>query len=161
MHFSPILTRPSAAYYERGEIMSAYIVEDSTINRIIAFLARKTEQKETWLTQPLLDLGYKLDTLLGCKRLGEELFTLNCDAIEQRYGEGEAQKMSNDEMYHFLRVSSSGNIQTLKAMRCWLYQCSEGDVGKNPLYQAIDQVSLKLAYEALTRTKEYEACSWG
>ena len=142
--------------------MSAFIVDDETINRIVGWLhdavTRKTDY--SWCTRSLEKLGYKLDSELGCKRLAEELFTLNCDSIEQRYGEGQA-KQFRPLNFQFSLGRSPNHYQALKSMRCLLYQCCEGDVPEqSDLYNALDRVSLELSYQLVSRTKIYETALW-
>ncbi len=145
--------------------MSAFIVEDKTINRIVSWLnivgMAGGCNDNYWCIQPLLNLGYKLDTELGCKRLAEEIFTLNCDSIEQRYGEGQAEEFRPlDFQYQFVS-SGVSRYQVLKSLRCLLYQCCEGNIpSQNSLYNALDRLSLELSYQIVSRTPQYEAAEW-
>lgn len=145
--------------------MSAFIVEDKTINRIVSWLNMVGMaggcNDYFWCVQPLIKLGYKLDTELGCKRLAEEMFTLNCDSIEQRYGEGQAKEFRPlDFQYQFVG-SGVCRYQVLKSLRCFLYQCCEGNIPEqNSLYNALDKLSLELSYQIVSRTPQYEAAKW-
>jgi len=139
--------------------MSAFIVEDKTINGIVSWMhdaiVRKTDY--AWCVRTLEKLGYRLDSDLGCKRLAEELFTLNCDSIEQRYGEGQAEKFRPLD-FQFQLTRTGNPYQALKSMRCLLYQCCEGDVPEqSDLYNALEKVSLELSYQIVSRTKIYES----
>lgn len=142
--------------------MSAFIVDDKTINRVVSWLhdAVKRQTDFAWSARTLQKLGYKLDTELGCKRLAEEMFTLNCDSIEQRYGEGQAKEFRPLD-FQFNFVCPPGHYQALKSMRCLLYQCCEGDVPEqSDLYNALDKASLELSYQLISRSKAYEAVAW-
>lgn len=142
--------------------MSAFIVDDKTINGIVSWLndAIKRQTDYSWCAQTLLKLGYKLDTEFGCKRIAEEMFTLNCDSIEQRYGEGQAKEFRPLD-FQFCLIRPPNNYQALKSMRCLLYQCCEGDVPEqSDLYNALDKVSLELSYQLVTRSREYESATW-
>jgi hypothetical protein len=142
--------------------MSAFIVDDKTINRVVAWMhdAVKRQTDFSWSVRTLQKLGYKLDTELGCKRLAEEMFTLNCDSIEQRYGEGQAKEFRPLD-FQFSLVRPPGHYQALSSMRCLLYQCCEGDVPEqSDLYNALDRVSLELSYQLISRSKAYEAVTW-
>lgn len=142
--------------------MSAFVVDDKTINGIVSWLndAIQRQTDYSWCVRTLQKIGYKLDTELGCKRLAEEMFTLNCDSIEQRYGEGQAKEFRPlDFQFRFIRTPN--NYQALKSMRCLLYQCCEGDVPEqSDLYNALDKVSLELSYQLVTRSREYESAAW-
>ena len=142
--------------------MSAFIVDDKTINRVVAWMhdAVKRQTDFSWCVRTLQKLGYKLDTEFGCKRLAEEMFTLNCDSIEQRYGKGQAKEFRPLD-FQFSLVCPPGHYQALKSMRCLLYQCCEGDVPEqSDLYNALDKVSLELSYQLISRSKAYEAVVW-
>jgi hypothetical protein len=140
--------------------MSAFIVEDITINRIVGWFnviaMAGSSHDDYWYLKRLLDMGYKLDTDLGCKRLAEEMFTLNCDSVEQRYGKGEAEKFRPlNFQYRFARPEN--RYQVLKCLRCFLYQCYEGMIPKqNSLYKALDRLSFELSYQIVSRSKQYE-----
>ncbi len=145
--------------------MSAFIVEDKTINRIVSWFNKVGMAGHVndyiYCLRPLTELGYKLDTDLGCKRLAEEMFTLNCDSIEQRYGEGEAEEFRPlDFNYHFVG-SGTPIYQVLKSLLCFLYQCCEGDIPEqNQLYEALDKVSLNICCHLITQSKQYELAEW-
>lgn len=145
--------------------MSAFIVEDKTINRVVSWCnvvgMAGHVHKYFYCIKPLIELGYKLDTELGCKRLAEEMFTLNCEGVEERYGEGQAEEFRPlDFNYHF--TGSGINIyQLVKSLRCFLYQCCEGDIPElNSLYHALDKVSMEICYHIVTRSDRYEAAEW-
>jgi hypothetical protein len=145
--------------------MSAFIVEDRTINIVVSFFNKVGMAGHTndyiWAVQPLVDLGYKLDTDLGCKRLAEEMFTLNCDSVEQRYGEGQAKEFRPLDFHYQFLGSGLNRYQVLKSLRCLLYQCCEGNIPEqNQLYHALEQVSLMICYQIVTRSTEYEAAKW-
>jgi hypothetical protein len=72
--------------------------------------------------------------------LGQQLFAMNARAIKQRYGDDE--DVSGYE-YKPQRVYTP--IERLKACRCLLYQCTEGDVPHEPLYLALAAHADKLA----------------
>ena len=75
--------------------MSAYIVEDQTINQIVGYLSQlEGTSSKQWIIRPLTELGFpELRTNLDKqKELGEEMFKLNCESINQRYGENQAEQ---------------------------------------------------------------------
>jgi hypothetical protein len=50
----------------------------------------------------------------------------------------------------------------LKSLRCWLYQCSEGQVVKEPLYRFFnDVVEPYLMSKIICALPEYEQAHWG
>ncbi len=145
--------------------MSAFVVEDQIINDVVSFIhqsAIKTGDHYHYDVQCLVKLGYKLDSLLGCKRLAEEMFTLNCDSIEQRYGEGQASEFRPlDFIFQPVRCFDKNIYQVLKSLRCFLYQCCEGSIPEqNALYNALELLSLKISYTIVSNTKEYDTAIW-
>ena len=142
--------------------MSAYIVEDETINRIVSFLADSAETNKIWLYYPIRNLGYELDKPLHVKRLAEEMFTLNCQSVEGKYGEGEAEYMSGEQMFVYQPISPLrfNQYQALKSLGCYLYQSCEGGCEQSPLYQALDAIKGKLAYHLICETPQYETAKW-
>ena len=141
--------------------MSAYIVEDETINRIAGYLAKCGEDKKLWITFPLGEIGYDLNSPFHCKRLAEDMFTLNCDSIEQRYGEGAANDMSGGHAFIYQgEYDCSVRIQVLKSLACFLYQACEGNCEKNPLYRALSRIKGILAYAILIDMSLYKNAKW-
>lgn len=146
--------------------MSAFVVDDKTINRIVSFIntiGMAGHVHKFWAPiQPLIKLGYVLDTDIGCKRLAEEMFTLNCDSVEQRYGEGQAEEFRPLDFQYQYCGSGVGQYQVLKSLRCFLYQCCEGNIpAQNALYKALEDISLNICYQIVSRSAEYEAAVWG
>lgn len=142
--------------------MSAYIVEDETINRIAGYLAMCAEDKKLWITHHLDGLGYDLVNPLHRKRLAEEMFTLNCQSIEGRYGEGAAEDMSSGHAFVYCyEFDGSSRTQVLKSLACFLYQACEGDCEKSPLFQALSNIKGVLAYDILTDMPIYDKANWG
>ena len=139
--------------------MSAFVVDDNTINRIVSWLHMKAKYGHypfEYCPKPLIAMGYRLDDPLGCKRLAEEMFTLNCDAVEQRYGEGEAEKFRPLDFHWQFNPHQSNALSCLKALRCWLYQCSEGDAPQSALYKAMDALCGDIALAYVESLPEYE-----
>ena len=112
--------------------MSAYIVEDKTIGRIVSRLVYEVinNPSSNTLRQGLSKLGYDLTTDSFAEKLAKDMFALNVNAVRQRYN-------ANDPAPKFTYVESypTSLIQTLKSLNCWVYQCTEGDVPKSSLYK--------------------------
>jgi hypothetical protein len=139
--------------------MSAFMVADSTINGIIAFLVsiESGHDHNTWVTEPLRKIGYIGD--LG-ETLGDAMFALNIKSIEERYGEGEA-KDFRDLDYKFNRIPAPIGIQAAKSLACFLYQSCEGEADKDPLFIALAEVEFKLAKYIVYHHPGWDAAKWG
>jgi hypothetical protein len=92
--------------------------------------------------------------------LGNIMFHLNIVAVNACYGEGKARCFrALDYQY---KAKSASKIQVFKSLRCWLYQCKEGDVYKHHLYQAFETVILDyLMTQIITEMPEYRNAEWG
>lgn len=146
--------------------MSAFVVEDQTINIVVSWMNEVCmagySHKYFYDLLPLTKLGYKLDNPIGPNRLAEDMFTLNCDSIEQRYGEGQAEEFRPLDFNYKFAPSGVNIYHILKFLRCFLYQCCEGNIPQqNTLYNALETVSLKIAGTIVNHLPEYETAPWG
>jgi len=128
--------------------MSAYIVEDSTINRIIS--ACSLPELEIPFARSfgsLIDNPYR-QTVPDLFRLGRDLFALNITGVEARYGEGRAAEfrpLNYSPSIHPLETipaegwgrEESGLSAVFKSAGELSYQCAEGDADAIPLYMAL------------------------
>ncbi len=136
------------------------MVEDETINRVVTWLSWEVI-RSLWLKDKA-EKALHLDTTTHNweEILGYAMFELNIDGVNDRYGEGEAQKFRNLN-YQYKPVNGS-KIQVLKSMQCWLYQCMEGEVVKNPLYTFFDTVIQRhLMDSIISALPEYQRAEWG
>lgn len=135
--------------------MSAYIVEDITINRILSYLAKD----DGWIKQKLKSFGFDIDTDEGLEQLGRAFLLMNIDAVGQRY-DGNNEYMSILAGFKVKKVVT-GKIQAYKAATCLSYQCSEGDVIESPLYKLLDIILNDLGNAIIRELPEYKKASWG
>jgi hypothetical protein len=135
--------------------MSAYMVGTATIDRIISFLS--TGRNIEWIQrQVTADTGCDLNTLEGKNELGLAMLQLNASALNARYGDKIEQ-----HGYLFTRSHETNIFQAYKSLRCWLYQCSEGDIPDTSLlYATMERTACNLAMQIVNRMPEYEACRW-
>src|SRR6266571_1036277 len=123
--------------------MSAFMVEDTTINRVV-----------TWLKREVSTSRFTLDML------AQEMFQLNCDGVNARYGNGEAEKF-RPLNFTYRPEDCSSLVQVLKSLQCWNYQCSEGDVPETKLYQFFEEVEHHVALQIVMGLPEYKKAKWG
>jgi hypothetical protein len=142
--------------------MSAYIVDDETINKIVSYLYAKANGPDPnidWKHTKLGKMGYDPKSILSCAELGKKMFALNVAAVNERYGEGEAEKFRPlDFKYLFVAASQ---IEVIKALKAWKYQCTEGTVPDLALYKAMTEVHCLLCIDFVEQTEEYEIVEWG
>ncbi len=149
--------------------MSAYIVEDSTINIIVTAIEMSLYDTGGHGAGPLYiyrelpapyykaDLeGPKADKFL--QALALDLHKMNVDAINERYSHH--QKTEYD-FSGFKRVAQVSRVQLYKTMQCFLYQCNEGEIDKRELFQALDRMQATVAAHIVASLPEYEKAKWG
>jgi hypothetical protein len=134
--------------------MSSFIVDDKTINSIVSFMFADKDSQRT--IEALSAKGIATRP----QDLGEEMYKLNLAAVEDRYGDYAAGQMC-DLDYRYRKMSAGSKVQVLKNLRCWLYQCSEGEIPETPLYQLMETYSGKLALNIVRTLPEYDTANWG
>jgi hypothetical protein len=128
--------------------MSAYIVEDITINRVVSYLLCD-QLASAYVERKLAEAGIDLNAL------GQHMLDLNIRAVDYRYDE------TNEGRALVPALVPVSRIQALKSLRCWLYQCSEGDIPEEPLFQIMNGYSDDLAYTIVSELPAYERAEWG
>jgi len=133
--------------------MSAYVVEDDVINRVVTFLAN--DRDGDYIRRAIHEkLKLNIATENGQAMLGEWMFSLNCEAVNQRYGEGEA--ASFRKLNYQYRPEMAERLTVFKSLQCWHYQCSEGTIDQTELYQFMERVSGWMAEMIVRRLPAYD-----
>lgn len=141
--------------------MSAFIVEDKTINEVIAYLAHGRNITSEMHVLVSSEAGCDLKTPEGCAALGQAMFELNCAGVDARYDAGESKTFRDDMDYKFRATMPPSIIQAYKSLGCWHYQCSEGDIPTSSLlYATMQRVSDILAHEIVRNLPAYEKARW-
>jgi hypothetical protein len=127
--------------------MSAYIVEDHTINRIVTFVLNDHGRRS--MAFHWQRAGYDIvNDPEAAERLAVDLHLMNCDAVDTRYSKGTA---AHDVQvcFQFKRAHCPSTVdprfQIYKHAKCLRYQCTEGDVTERPLYLALEKFIAQLA----------------
>ena len=125
--------------------MSAYMVADECINRIVTYIYGPRRDWEQRIVQEALDK----QGLIGDTReeqLGNAMFELNANAVEQRYGDGQAKEF-RDLDYKFKHDYVGSGYQAYDLLGEWIYQCSEGNVPESSeLYKVMDRIYNSMAH---------------
>jgi hypothetical protein len=139
--------------------MSAFVVTDKTINQFLFYLSNAGRESRYLISDLEKAIGMNLKNGRDFAELGQRMFALNCEAVNQRYGPDSAKDFRTlDYAYRVEMVMTP--YQALARLKCWLYQCSEGNVPETPLYKAMEQVSYEMAMQIVTRTPQYDAAGW-
>ena len=140
--------------------MSAFMVEDKTINNVVNWLWDESNRLSL-IPRKLKELGFDTSVPGWAEALGYMMFQLNIQAVDARYGNGEAAKF-RDLDYQYWMTRSVPLVQVLKSLQCWLYQCCEGDVPKTELYKLFGtDVQLYLMSKIIEKLPAYEKADWG
>jgi hypothetical protein len=140
--------------------MSAFMVEDKTINSVVTWLKREVQSSRFTLSFLAREYGIDLESAGWDAKLAQAMFQLNCDGVTERYGKGEAETFRSLHFTYKPEIHYS-LVQVLKSLQCWHYQCSEGDVPETKLYQFFEEVEHHLALQIVMNLPEYDKATWG
>jgi hypothetical protein len=130
--------------------MSAFIVEDKTINRVITYIKQECYRDPFFHRRFLEGNGY----CGSWDELAQAMYDLNKEAVDYRYKEENVQrKVRYSELYGSL-------YQALKSLDCFLYQCAEGKVPEKPLYKRLEFVQRHLLRQIVSSSQAYDEAEW-
>jgi hypothetical protein len=125
--------------------MSAFVVSPSVIDKVVGYMYdgqhRENERVQCYTSDQLNELG-------------KTLYGMNMDAVNQRYEE------SNEPPEYEYRQRNCNRHETLKAMHCLRYQCTEGNVPECALYAKLTEAIHSLADDIVTDSPEWDAAPW-
>lgn len=154
--------------------MSSFIVEDNTINRIVNFCFWVKEDCLKYeVNKELINVGIDLNQYfkddkeldLYLRKFGEELLKMNLLAFYDRYEhieDTEKEIIDSIKEYEFMNLplSELQEIQVLKSIECFLYQCYEGNIPEYPLFKALDKIKEHLKDTIINKIPEYQKAIW-
>lgn len=156
-------------HHERNNPMSAYVCDDTTINRIVSGLTNAKDFGD--FNTPTPKPAEKLAEFIGDPRdFGRTLYSMNVNAVEQRYPDcvgnpdrlpGQCNDDGSHLPYSYRSAVPPRPIQLYKSLQCFLYQCSEGDVDELPLYKLLREYTKDLAVHMIENSADYEKSDWG
>lgn len=160
MTSSPLtgMLAPARGTHRKEEAMSAFIVKDETINKIVTFLQRKAHSNTYWPSDLIKHAGYNLQEQKEAMRLATEMFQLNVHTVEERYPNVDPSDF-RDLNFQF-KIVSCPMMHAYKALECWRYQCNEGTVPQSFLYTLMDRVMFAMAHTMVTNMPEYANAPW-
>lgn len=134
--------------------MSAFLVEDKTINRIITYLA--TGQNMKYLKRAVEEkYNIDLNTNEGKTELGNIMFKMNVNAVN-----GGAEDFRPLD-YTFRVEPVYNKYQALKSLSCWTYQCREEPIVDTKDYKFFEEIKLRMAYNFVICSHDYDkAAGW-
>ena len=94
----------------------------------------------------------------GVDALARLMRDMNEDALVARYGD---EKTIFAPFVYNPVHTVMGDVMLLKGLRCFLYQCSEGDVPEKDAFSEIESIADEIAYAIVRRLPEYDNATWG
>ena len=140
--------------------MSAFMVEDQTINRVVTWHTREVSTRFPNIDRIGQKYGVDLVSEKWDEKLAKAMFQLNCDGVNARYGDDEAEKF-RPLNFTYKPEGNTFRVQVLKSLQCWMYQCNEGDVPQTKLYRFFEEVENYLALQIVMSLPEWDKAKWG
>lgn len=133
--------------------MSCFIVPAETIDRIMSTI----ELQGGWARHAA---ELPVTHLFDWNALGRAMLELNATAFNARYGGRFADEVPDDLDRYVWQGRYVPLVEGYKSLRCWLYQCCEGEVPDHPLYVALGNYADALAVTLAESTPEYRSAAW-
>lgn len=136
--------------------MSAYIVDDICIRRILQAFERAEYRREgvyAGLRPPVPIVNRR-------QEVAAELLKMNAAAVNQRYPD----KTSPGHTPKFVDSGALADLtdwQVLKSLDCFLYQCGEGDIQESDLYKSVKRFRDGLERALVRSLPQYDEADWG
>lgn len=145
--------------------MSAYILDDKSLNKIVAGLMYAKQYGD--YTRPTPKPANALCDVIpeSPAELGKTLYHMNRDAVEQRYPDcignpnnlpGQCNEDGSHKPYTYKSMVPPQPVQLYKSLKSFLYQCDEGNVDELPLYHLLENYCDKIARHILENSAAYE-----
>ena len=133
---------------------------EKTINRIISGLTMCFyDPSDTTIKRELIASGYELYDTAMEEKLLEDMVILNKMALLNAYT-GKALAMFPRHKYK--RISQPViDVQLIKSLECYLYQCCEGISNKKILYRMLVRITGILMSNSIHKTQVYVDAEWG
>ena len=142
--------------------MSAFIVSRKTMARAVSGFVDGHVSAGGPLPERVRFGGEVFNTLTAdLAMLGRALYRLNQWAVRDRYGTDDPVP---DFAYTGRTSSPVRSLQTLceesKALRCLVYQCSEGDAAKSPAYAELVEAANRLDGRIIRSLPQWNEAAW-
>ena len=137
--------------------MSAFTVKDRTINQVVTWLH---QQEPNGSYHRKFKEAFQLDLLdrADCDRLAQAMFELNCEAVSWRNDDYKAERLPAK---FALQHEPATAVAAYKSLRCWRYQCAEGDFHETSLlFTIMGEILDCIAHEIVCSLPDYEKAIW-
>lgn len=151
--------------------MSAFVVDRKCMDRCVRTLTARGRYGQ------ILRSFARIDTSQpgAADEIGRRLFTLNVEAVMQRYPDtqdnpgslpGDSMAPRHAASYRApqrgpAKLGRAELVDGAKALSCLAYQCAEGNVPESGLFQELEAAIGAVCKEIVSSLPEYESAAWG
>ena len=149
--------------------MSAYVLNNNTINRIVAGIESAMQNGSYSPNRPPPDLPAYIACNFNPSKFGRKLYEMNVKAVNARYPDtvnnpdampGLVDANGRHVSYKYAPAMPPTKYQFYKDLETYLYQCTEGDVPSRELYKAVESYKNRLACWIVSNSQEYYQTRW-
>lgn len=154
--------------------MSAYVVKNEVINRILSGLNYSGYACSMGLWHLDYDWLKALKGAQGTEQdrrlLGLELYAINVASVQARYPDSPPDDLpgsvnpatgKSPAPYEYRSIPAPTIYQLHKDLECWIYQSCESEATRSdPVYQAIESFKNLIANRLVQNLPEYAQASW-
>ena len=136
--------------------MSAFLVQNKTINKIITYL--RDGDARSYLRREIHDkTGLNIAKPDDARKFGIKLLKCNFAGLKARYGDKEDKAYLKAYTYQWESVTP---FEAVKAAHCLSYQCMEGNNDKTKIYKLLDSIIRSIEGAIIYASPEYDAAPW-
>jgi hypothetical protein len=96
------------------------------------------------------------------QEIGQAMRDLNIKAVKECYPrlkDNDEDLPSHDDTYQY-QDEKVERYQALKSLKCWLYQCNEGQVDKTKLYKFFKELEYIMMNKIIHEIPEFDKAEW-
>lgn len=135
--------------------MSAYLVQTKTIDRIITGLDYELRDDRMLQIKMEQATGISINMENWQDKIGCLMLNLNQMALGERYND----KMVEHTYKYYPQLGT--NIQNLKSLQCYTYQCAEGAIIETKMYKFFDSIlERKFMTRIIYSMSQYDSAEW-
>lgn len=148
--------------------MSAWVLEKKSIENLAETIAYAANHGAMFFKAYEIRNAFKDCTDyygdLDVKKLAAALYEMNVSAVNQRYNENDP---TDDIAFadfgkNYLRNATLQSLcQFAKSLRCFLYQCTEGDIPERETYKVLERFSYELFAYIVNCLPDFNEAKWG
>jgi hypothetical protein len=150
-------------------LMSSFVVEPKTINRVLTFLRAgldRSDHVSTTAQRKLREIKWDIETREQVADLGQAMYNMNMNAVARQYPGCDQDELpgfitEDGKLFPFKYTAATvSEIQALKSLEYWLCQCNHRNVDETALFKAFTYIRRSLSTQIIRRLPEYKKAEW-